>query len=161
MVTLHAGSKALNIQKSVNNRVKTDLADTDGYTVDWGQPGFKDENTRRWIQFRLLSNEGTFQRQVDSTRLGNILNWFLNFNIFERHPPTDNIYNIDAVKDAIFERIYRATITIYDYDTGGNPEANTMQVQTRINDGEIDDGRETGLYQWNSAFSGKLLKKYS
>ncbi len=159
--TLHAASKAANISKSLNSFVDDALRVNDGYDLDWGQPNFKEDGLLQWIQFRAVSSSSDFQRQVDSTRLGDIRSLFLNFNIFVRWPHPSNIYDHEGIKNAIFQRMFLADIPIKDYDTAGSPQEGLIQVTEQVNDAEIDSGRESGLYQWNMNFVGKMVFKHS
>ena len=85
---------------------------------------------------------------------------FLNFNILEEHPPRRNIYWIESIRKQIFEYIYLKKIAILDFDLSGNPAVGELPVMEILNDSEIDDGRSTGLRQWNMNMLGEFLFKY-
>ena len=153
MATLHAGSKSVNIIKSINDFVRSRLETTRSYVLDWGQPGFKEEGKEKWIQFRFLSSTGRFMRLVDnSARVGEIRDGFLVFNLFEKHPPRTNLYQLETVHDNIMSDIYLQDILIYDHDTAGNPRVGNVRVLEVTNDGLIDGGEVSGLKQHNLTF---------
>ena len=160
-VSLYSGSKTKNIRKSVNEFVHGKLSGQEGLNLDWGQTGFKEEGLERWIQFRIYFSTGVFMRQVDNeNRKGEVRDIFLNFNIFEEHPPRRNIYWIESIRKQIFEYIYLKKIAILDFDLSGNPAVGELPVMEILNDSEIDDGRSTGLRQWNMNMLGEFLFKY-
>ena len=160
-VSLYAGSKTKNLKKSVNEFVRGKLEGQAGYSLDWGQPNYREEGLERWIQFRLIQSTGRFMRQVDDNgRRGEVRDVFLNFNLFERHPPRQNIYWVEAIRKTIFEYVHLKSIPINDYGTSGNPLAGELRMIEIVNDSEIGGGKASGLRQWNMNFRGNFLFKY-
>lgn len=160
-ITLHAGSKKANLRKSVDKFLKTRLIDQMGFDLDYGQPSFKEEGLEKWIQFRMLPAGGDYQRQVDSTRVGDIRTIFMVFNLFEPRPARRNIYRRHDLRKAVLEWVYLSSIPIHDYDTSGDPEVNRVRVLEIVNDGEVDSGVVSGLRQWNMTFAAKSTQKYT
>lgn len=160
-LTLYAGSKTKNLKKSINEFVRGKLLGQAGYSIDWGQSGFKEEGLERWIQFRFILSTGRFMRQVDDNgRKGEIRDVFLNFNLFERYPPRKNIYWVEAMRKVVFEYFNLKAIPINDFDTVDNPLVGEMRIMAITHDGEIDGGRASGIRQWNMNFHGRILFKY-
>ena len=160
-ITLYAGSKSKNILKSVNDLLVGKLIGQESLSLDWGQPGFKEEGLERWIQARLIFSTGVFMRQVDdSGRKGEIRNFFLNFNLFEIYPPRKNVYWIETLRKIIIEEFYLKIISVYDFDTTNNPLVGEMRINEIMNDRELDNGEDSGLRQWNVNLRAMYLFKY-
>jgi hypothetical protein len=161
MVVLEASSRVSNIRRSMNKYMQDKLADTEGHSLDWGQPNFKEEGLEQWIQFRLLFGGGKFQRQVGLSSLGEYVRCFLNFNIFEKYPSRLNIYSLHELRKDIIEWCYQKFIPVYDYETVGSPLAGSIGIQEILNDALIDYGDVNGIRQWNINFLGRYLSKFS
>jgi hypothetical protein len=168
-VLIHASSKHQNILKSVNKFITERIEGLSAHAVDWGQPSFKEEGLERWAQHRLIMSTGDFVRQVytdESLRatrdfIGDIRRFFLNFNIFVRFSPRQNTYFFTEIRKDILEYIYFADIPILDFDTEGNPKVGILRAQRIANDSIIDNGKTSGLFQWNITFLATLLYKHS
>jgi hypothetical protein len=157
-ITLSAGARFENIEKSVNNFLATNLS---GINLDWGQPNFKEEGYERWAQSSVVAGRRDFVRQTRGGEIGNSAELLIVVNLFERYPPRSNVYKLSQDREEVIESIMFADIPVYDYSTAGNPKVGIIQVREIVDDVEIDGGRLSGIRQWNLVFSGRYVESWS
>lgn len=165
-VTLDPSSLYANILKSLNKYLVDNLITTEGLSLDWGQPNFKEEGLERWLQTGLLWGDRTFIRQADNGgQQGNLIDVQVEIDLFERYPARRNLYAMDDDKDTLMEYLTLAVIPIYDFTTAGKPQVGELRLYTLSNPGgdeSIEDGgEESGLRQEKIVFPGRYLEKFT
>lgn len=133
MPTLEAASRYDNIEKSVNAFIDTNVATGLSLTVHYAGQTALDTIPSQWAEVSYIYGIPVDDvRRSDSGGLSHWVEDIININVFEKMDSGTgrvNLYSMTTLLDNIREIFdVGAAIPVYDYNTGGNPQAGALMV---------------------------------
>ena len=164
---LTAESKTANILKSLNAHFHTNLVTADSLQVHF--PGRRELFTpsgATWVQLTYLLGTARqrYARVDENSRGGGIVTGIINLNCCELVAQRTNRYALASLRDTVYNRIAPPkTITIQDYDTGGNPTTGYFVILD-LDENDVQDGHgpdDNGIAILNLSASGHYIEAYT
>ena len=134
MPTLEAGSKPVNIMKSINAFVDAQIRVGLGLTVYYEGQGRLGSLPSTWVESFIIPGAYVGPLMVAGSNSHSLWNeCFLNLNVFQKlDSPNQGLANIYALSDTVTDIKalfgHQTVISVRDYDTSGTPVVDGLRV---------------------------------
>jgi len=153
-------ASSVNIKRSLDTYIKTNIYTTEGIYVDFEGVKFDQENKAEWIQPRILDSRATFLRQSSITQYGENVSFLFQTNIFVKKGGATTSDRHYAIRDTMMKYFkHNQSITIYDYAGSGVTNLGYMKVRGIQDDFSMRE--EQNFYQYVISWELYLTRHFT